>query len=222
MDDVGFVSTDSGDLIDGYYNWRETHRFYDLPDVAYGVTIEQDGAVITSYDVGYALDGALLIYFHTNDVAVGQTAHTSVTITCEDGTTVTSTNTVKPPVLDSMDVTVTLNPDSSCTFTVNAYPDSGSLWSLSCNAMLYVTWKGGGIEDWFMESFPLTNAADGSCSGSVTKSLLNADGAAIPPDVVNIDAVVSGIWDEAGTPGSVERPQTISDTLTFTSLTPEL
>ena len=73
-----------------------------------------------------------------------------------------------------------------------------------------------------MESFPLTNAADGSCSGSVTKSLLNADGAAIPPDVVNIDAVVSGIWDEAGTPGSVERPQTISDTLTFTSLTPEL
>lgn len=221
VDDVVFESTDSSNPIDGYYKWREIHKFYDVPDIAYGVTIDQDGTVITSYDVSYALDGALLIYVHTEPVAIGDTAHTTVTITCEDGTTVTSTNTLKPPELVGMNVEVTKNPDGSCTFTVTASSDSGNPLGLNCNAMLYVIWRSDVYEDWFTESFALTYSS-GSCSGSVTKSLLNSDGAVLNPDYIYIQATVSGIWDEAGAPGEVERPQTLSDTYTFTYVIGEL
>lgn len=152
----------SGDLVPAYFRWEEYHVFYNVPAGDHTIKITQNGTEIEEYEQTYTDDGTLVIRFTTGLAGVGETVTTEVTLTCDSGS-VTSTNTVIPPSLESGDITVTKNADGSYTFTVTAHALSDGTQQLYCEAFLYTHY-----DDYEGVTLELTQESSDRYTGSHT------------------------------------------------------
>jgi hypothetical protein len=119
-----------GDTLQGY-RVSETHIFTGVPSGSNTITVTQAGSPLSDYTVVYdAAAETLTVSFTGRTIAPGSTAASRVSLTCEDGGTASSTQSVTTPGLDSLTVTPTVNGDGTVTFRMDGtltQPSTGSI-----------------------------------------------------------------------------------------------
>jgi hypothetical protein len=183
MGEVVYIPPEfSGDEIDAYFQFEEYHTFRNVPADGYTIRIIQGETEITEYTSEWSEDGTLFISFTGNPIPVGMETTTTVMLTVGSNTYI-STNTVFPPSLESVDVTVTKNEDGTHTFTVVANVVSDGIEQMVCEVILYTV-----LDDYEGVSLLLTAESGSRYTASYTTRIESEN------DSEQADILVTAYW----------------------------
>lgn len=183
MGEVVYIPPEfSGDEIDAYFQFEEYHTFRNVPADGYTIRIIQGETEITEHTSEWSEDGTLFISFTGNPIPVGMETTTTVMLTV-GSSTYTSTNTVFPPSLESVDVTVTKNEDGTHTFTVVANVVSDGIEQMVCEVILYTV-----LDDYEGVSLLLTAESGSRYTASYTTRIESEN------DSEQADILVTAYW----------------------------
>lgn len=130
------------------YRCTERHTFTNVSSGEAIITATQGGQPMT-YQMSYnAGTRTMVIEFMGDEIPVGQSATSLVTIEDVDGRTATSSLTIQTPALNSLSMTVTPNGDGSYAFALSSGVTQPSHGSLSFEAWIY-----SGAEEMTTENF---------------------------------------------------------------------
>lgn len=172
----------SGDEIDAYFQFEEYHTFRNVSADGYTIQITQGGTEITEYTSERSEDGTLFVSFAGRPIPVGRATTTTVTLTIGSNT-YTSTNTVFPPSLDSVEVTVTKNEDGTHTFIIVANVISGGMEEMVCEAVLFTV-----LDDYEGVNILLSAESDGRYTAAYTTRIESEN------DPEQADIIVTAYW----------------------------
>lgn len=195
---ISFISSESGDLVPGYYSWTEIHSFRNIPVGTYEIVITQNGTQITEFTED-VFEGELSVSFDSLAIPIGVPAASSVKVTWADGTTATSTYSLTSPQMESVGLNAVKNPDGSHTFTVTVAADPGSGWALACESLLYCSVDAAPV---VVELVP---QSEDTYVGTYT-TMIETD-----REVEEAVVFVKAIWSAAGNPSDVTDPQSMSN-----------
>ena len=183
MGEVVYIPPEfSGDEIDAYFQFEEYHTFRNVPADGYTIRIIQGETEITEHTSEWSEDGTLFISFTGNPIPVGMETTTTVMLTVGSNTYI-STNTVFPPSLESVDVTVTKNEDGTHTFTVVANVVSDGIEQMVCEVILYTV-----LDDYEGVSLLLTAESGSRYTASYTTRIESEN------DSEQADILVTAYW----------------------------
>ena len=184
--DMGPVSyippQESGDEIDAYFQFEEYHTFQNVPADGYSLRITQGDTEITDYTAERSEDGTLRVSFTGSPIPIGRATATTVTLTI-GGNTYISTNTVFPPSLGTVEVTVTKNGDGTHTFTVTGDVVSDGIEQMVCEVLLYTA-----LEDYEGVNILLSAESGSRYSGTYTTRIESEN------DPEQADIIVTAYW----------------------------
>ena len=117
---------ETGDIATSFI-FREQHTFTDVPSAQNDIRVTQNGQDIIEPELDYDENSqTLTVSFDTYPVPSGEESVSSVYLTCENGTTATSTQTLRSPKLGDVALNVSQAADGSLLYavTVNWTPPS--------------------------------------------------------------------------------------------------
>ena len=164
------AATDAyGDILEGY-QVTEVHSFTGVPSDSNTITVTYAGRTLTNYTTSYdAATETLTVSFTGTALAPGSTADSQVSLTCQDGGSATSTQSVTAPRLDSLTLTSITNGDGTVTYRMEGTLTQPSTGNILLTLALYPDLEGASNDNTLLGEQTFSPNADAATfSHSVT------------------------------------------------------